>query len=166
MAIRADMKKRSIRSLIAILCGVLLLPLIAWGQAAADKPSAAPAESPALYREARYQPINRRDPFLNPLLLKKSENPLEETPRGPAPPGIAGMYIAQVNLVGTSVGEGTQTAVFLGKDQRVYFLRNRDRLFDGYIKTIAADHVVLVRETHLRSGRILTEEVTKRLRTP
>jgi hypothetical protein len=115
----------------------------------------------------KYNSGNHSDPFLNPNLLKKNlENQNEEEPRGQAPPGIAGMWIAQVKLLGTVYGEGTPTAIFLGTDQRSYFLQESDRLFDGYVKTIDADSVILVRETRFRSGKILTQEVTKRLRTP
>jgi hypothetical protein len=127
----------------------------------------APPESPGAYREARYMGVNRRDPFLNPLLLKKKENPdTEELPRGQALPGIAGMYIAQVTLLGTSVGEDSRTAVFQGTDQRVYFLHTGDRLYDGYVQSVSSDAVLLVRETTFRSGQTVREEVTKRLRTP
>ena len=38
-------------------------------------------------------------------------------------------------------------------------------MFDGYIKAINLDSVLLIRETKMRSGKVLTQEVTKRLRT-
>jgi hypothetical protein len=178
---------------LSVICGVLLLAATAPAQVPARKaPKAArpapskavsakeeaakaardaedPAllESPASYREARYEPMDRRDPFLNPLLLKKKESPgNEELPRGPAVPGIAGMFIGQVKLLGTSVGDDSRTAVFEGTDRRVYFLRAGDRLYDGFVKSIATEAVVLVRETHFKNGTMTTEEITKRLRTP
>jgi hypothetical protein len=58
------------------------------------------------------------------------------------------------------------TAVFLGTDQRSYFLLESDRLYDGYVKKIDAESVILIRETKYRSGKIITQEVIKRLRTP
>ena len=176
------------RSLMSLAIGACLLAA-AWGQAPAGRTSrpapkagkaarpAAPvvkAEKepgylvpPSLYREARYLPSYRRDPFLNPLAAAKKEKAEdEEVPRGPAPPGIAGMRIAEVKLKGTSVGEDSRTAVFEGIDKRVYFLRKGDRLYDGYVKSIATDSVVLVRESLLRSGKTVTLEVTKHVRTP
>lgn len=136
-------------------------------KAAREAEDPALVESPALYREARYEPMSRRDPFLNPLLLKPKEGRTdEELPRGPAVPGIAGMYIGQVRLLGTSIGDESQTAVFEGTDRRVYFLRAGDRLYDGFVKSIGAEAVVLVRETRFRSGNTTNEEITKRLRTP
>jgi hypothetical protein len=74
------------------------------------------------------------------------------------------MYIAQVIFMGTSLREGTYTAVFKGTDKRFYFLHENDRLFDGYLKRVDGDSVTLVRETRMRSGKVEREEVTKRLR--
>ncbi len=125
-------------------------------------------EAPSAVAGVKFNPGNHPDPFLNPNLSskKKVEDPNEEEPRGQAPPGIAGMYIAQVKLLGTVYGEGTPTAVFFGTDQRSYFLQESDRLFDGYVKRIDADAVLLIRETKFRSGKISTQEIMKRLRTP
>ena len=125
------------------------------------------AEAPVLYSSAAYQPDGRRDPFLNPTLSgKKDDNADEEEPRGTPPPGISGMLIAQVKLLGTSFGEDGTVAVFQGPDKRAYFLQERDRLFDGFVKQVGSDFVLLVRETRLRSGKVVTQEVTKQLRTP
>ena len=112
----------------------------------------------------RYQSADRRDPFLNPLLLgKKSDD--EEESRGEPPPGIEGTYLEQAVLVGISRREGARTAVFQGPDRRAYFLQEGDRMFDGYVKTIQDESVLLMRETRLRSGKVLTQEVTKTLRS-
>ncbi len=125
------------------------------------------AEAPTSAIGVKYNPANHPDPFLNPnLFKKKADDPNDEEPRGQAPPGIAGMFIAQVKLLGIVYSEGTPTAVFFGTDQRSYFLQETDRLFDGYVKKIEADSVTLIRETKFRSGKIVTQEVTKRLRTP
>ncbi len=115
----------------------------------------------------RYNSGNRRDPFLNPIPISKkvSTDPNAEAPRGPQPPGIAGMFIGQVRLVGIAHNESI-TAVFEGTDKRAYFLQEKDKLYDGYIKKIDVDSVVLIRETRLMSGKVVTQEVVKRLRTP
>ena len=130
-------------------------------------PAGPPAEAPILHGGTRYESGDRPDPFLNPLLFRKTaENMDEEEPRGQPPPGIAGMYIAQVTLLGTALRDGAKTAIFRGPDQRAYFLQENDKLFDGYVKQIESDSVLLIRQAKLRSGRITTQEVTKRLRTP
>jgi hypothetical protein len=125
------------------------------------------AESPIRTAGVPYQSGNRRDPFLNPLLLAKKEKPVdEEESRGTPPPGIAGTYIAQAVLQGTSVREDARVAIVRGADTRAYFLKEGARLFDGYLKTIERDSITLIRETKMRSGKILTQDVIKRLRTP
>ncbi len=125
------------------------------------------AEVVVPYSSARYDSDNRRDPFFDPTsATRRGENPDEEQPRGEPPPGISGMYIAQVRLIGTSLSDDSEIAVLQGQDRRAYFLQAGDRLFDGYLKEIGIDYALLVRETRLRSGRIVTEAVTKRLRTP
>ncbi|HSW38503.1 MAG TPA: hypothetical protein VLL97_03325 [Acidobacteriota bacterium] len=114
-----------------------------------------------------YRAGNRQDPFFNPTPVKTNSNDQgEEVPRGLPPPGIAGTYIAQAVLEGISVGNTRRTAVVRGADERAFFLREGDRLFDGYLKTINDDSVTFVRETRMRSGKMLTQEVTKRLRKP
>ena len=122
----------------------------------------------ALISGVKFQQTNRRDPFLDLVLLNKNvhRDEDEEVSRGQAPPGIAGMYIAQVKLQGISIREGSQLAVFRGSDNRAYFLQEGDKLFDGFVKKINADSVLLVREAKLRSGKELSQEITKLLRTP
>jgi hypothetical protein len=124
-------------------------------------------ESPTKTTGVLYQSGNRRDPFLNPLLLAKKEKPVdEEESRGTPPPGIAGTYIAQAVLQGTAIRENGRVAIVRGADTRAYFIKEGDRLFDGYVKTIENDSITLIRETKMRSGKILTQDVIKRLRTP
>ena len=127
-----------------------------------------PPESQIKYTNVVYRSGNRRDPFINPLLVKKRDMQSEdvEISRGLPPPGIAGTYIAQAMLQGIASRDTGKVAVFRGADSRAYFLRKGDKLFDGYLKDINDDSVTLVRETKLRSGKILTQDVTKRLRTP
>ena len=124
-------------------------------------------ESPIHFTGVRYNSGNRRDPFLNPLLIKKEQKPVdEELTRGLPPPGIAGTYIAQAVLQGISVRADRRIAVVRGADTRAYFLKEGDRLFDGYLKSIELDSITLVRETKMRSGKTITQDVIKRLRTP
>lgn len=126
-----------------------------------------PLESPIKFSGVPYKSGGRRDPFTNPLLVKKKEKQTEdeEISRGVPPPGIAGTFIAQAVLQGIAMRDNRKVAVFRGADSRAYFIRKGDRLFDGYVKEIFNDSVTLVRETRLRSGKTLTQDVTKRLRT-
>jgi hypothetical protein len=147
---------------------LLLVPSLPGQAARTQPPGMQPRpEAPVLYSAVTFDSESRPDPFLNPLLLAKKNDELEqEEPQGQPPPGIAGMFIGQVRLMGTSVRDDGSTAVFKGTDGRVYFLQEGDRLFDGFLKQIGSEVAHLVRETRLKSGKIVTEDVTKRLRTP
>lgn len=123
-------------------------------------------ESPIQHSGIPYKSSNRRDPFLAPPKPKPNVIIDEEISRGVPPPGIAGTYLAQTFLEGISIRNDRRTAIVRGRDDRAYFLHEGDRLFDGYLKTIQEDSITLVRETIMRSGKKLTQEVTKRLRTP
>lgn len=156
-----------------MLLALLYCPLMS----AANKDTASPesvdktkaeVKPPNQYTVIRYNSGKRPDPFLNPLLVKKSDKRPddEEISRGAPPAGIGGTYIAQATLKGIAIRDSERIAVLLGSDSRAYFLRRGDRLFDGYIKEIQDDSVTLVRETKMKSGKILTQDVIKRLRTP
>jgi hypothetical protein len=160
-------KALSIAGALLLLFPLFLLPPAA-AQQAAPGLSNRMAEAPVKISGIPYKPMNRRDPFLNPLELKKTQKleQDEELSLGLPPPGISGTYIAQAVLQGTSVRKSGRTAIVRGTDGRAYFLKEGDRLFDGYLKTIQVDSITLVRETKMRSGKTLTQDVTKRLRTP
>ena len=124
-------------------------------------------KSPRLnYTGVSYQPGTLRDPFLNPLLKKPGAGGDQEMDRGLPPPGIAGTFIEEAVLKGISISEDGRLAIVIGSGNRAYFLREGDRLFDGYLKVIYRDSIKLIRERKMRSGKIITQEVTKRLRTP
>ncbi len=123
------------------------------------------AESATARAGVRYASLDRRDPFLSPLGTKKGRKADdEEEPRGPVPPGMGGMFISQIALLGIAGQNDKMTAVFRGTDSRAYFLHEGDRFFDGSLTRIRSDFVTLTRETKYRSGKIVKEAVTKRLR--
>jgi len=123
------------------------------------------AERPTARAGIRYVSLDRRDPFLSPLGTKKGrKTDDEEEPRGPVSPGIGGMFISQIALLGIAGQNGNLMAVFRGTDSRAYFLHEGDKFFDGSLTRIGSDFVTLTRETRYRSGKIVREEVTKRLR--
>jgi hypothetical protein len=71
-----------------------------------------------------YDPGGRRDPFRS--LLEQISGI-----KGPRPKGIAGMLIAEVDLVGTVKQNGGDVAFFRGSDNKGYFLKVGDELYDG-----------------------------------
>jgi hypothetical protein len=79
-----------------------------------------------------YDPAGRRDPFRS---LTEIMGPRKA---GPRPPGIAGMLVTEIDLVGTvKDSNGGDVAFFMGSDNKGYFLRVGDEVFDGAL--IAVD---------------------------
>ena len=76
-------------------------------------------------RRFSYDPQERRDPFLS----------LTETVRlddGDKPRGIKGMVISEINLTGiVKDGRGGNMALMMGSDNKGYFLRVGDVVYDG-----------------------------------
>lgn len=78
-----------------------------------------------------YDPGGRRDPF---------RSLFEETvsrKKGPRPRGVAGMLVAEVDLTGiVKDPRGGNLAVFMGSDNKGYFLRVGDEVYDGTLIAI------------------------------
>ena len=158
------------RMILSVLLPVLpVLPALAQDTENADNPD---TDAPIVETIVKpvavfYESSNLKDPFFHPAPPKVAAKPNvdEEIPRGDAPPGIAGTYIEKAGLEGIVIRhDNRRTAIIRGADNRAYFLREGDRLFDGYLETIQDDSVVFVRETFMRSGKTQTEEIPKRLR--
>jgi hypothetical protein len=79
-----------------------------------------------------YDPAGRRDPFLN---LFES---MRMTAEGKRPVGMAGMLVSELDLVGiVKDRSGGDVALVIGSDNKGYFLRVGDNVFDGAV--IAVD---------------------------
>lgn len=113
---------------------------VAPGDAGAPKPAVAAA---------------RRDPFL-PLV--------NEQKAGPAlPPGKAGLVVATVRIDGTVRSPEGMLAVVSNPDQRVYFLREGDRLYDGDVEKIGLDGVTFKENSKDAFGKPVERLITKRI---
>jgi hypothetical protein len=79
-----------------------------------------------------YDPEDRRDPFRSLYdVVKRKE--------GPRPPGIGGMGVDEIDLTGiVEDTDGGYLAYFTGSDNKGYFLRVGDRVFDGTLIAIEA----------------------------
>jgi hypothetical protein len=167
-------RRSSIIGIVAYMVLGFVVAIFPWNTAAAqDVNSSTGSEQTESAKSSRlnyagvsFIPDNRRDPFLDPLLKKKQAAGDQEIDRGLPPPGIAGTYISEAVLKGISIRDTGRLAIVKGAGNRAYFLREGDKLFDGYLKAIHRDSITLVRERKMRSGKIITQEVIKRLRTP
>jgi hypothetical protein len=120
--------------------------------AAAQAPGAAAAPA----NGAKPNEAGKRDPF-QPLVN-------ENKPSGPPlPPGKAGLVVATVRIDGTVRSPEGMMAVVSNPDQRVYFLREGDRLYDGDVEKIGLDGVTFKENSKDAFGKPVERLVTKRI---
>jgi len=106
-----------------------------------------------------YDPAGRRDPF------RSLVDPLNSPQKGPRPRGIAGMLISEVDLVGiVQKGKG-HIAFFNGSDNKGYFLKVGDTLYDGKIINIDRRTGTVLFRQDVNDPRSIKpyRDVTKRL---
>jgi Tfp pilus assembly protein PilP len=116
---------------------------------APDANAAAP--NPAVVKTAA------RDPFV-PLVN-------EHKPGGgaPLPPGKAGLVVATIRVDGAVRSPTGMFAVVTNPDQRVYFLREGDQLYDGDVEKIGLDGVTFKEVSKDAFGKSVEKIVTKRI---
>jgi Tfp pilus assembly protein PilP len=130
--------------------GALVAGLVAVGAAQPRPQSARPqpqSASPQSGRPARavvqrsYDAGGRRDPFVS--LLRSGSDP---SGRGntPRPAGVAGLLVFEVTLRGVMQSPAGFVGLLQGSDGKTHLVRVGDRLFDGLVRSIAADALVLL----------------------
>lgn len=123
------------------------------------KSSAAPAK-PAQDANAPAKPViaeaGKRDPFAPLVNEHKTGGP-------PLPPGKAGLVVATVQVTGTVSSPNGMLAVVSNPDQRVYFLREGDKLYDGDVEKIGLDGVTFKENARDAFGKQVERTVTKRI---
>lgn len=103
----------------------------------------------------------KRDPF-NPLLGSNTGKEGAAVPER-LPPGKAGLMIGTLRIDGLVRGAGGMIAVVSNPQQRVYFLREGDRIFDGQVTRITMEAVSFQQTGRDAFGNSLEHEVTRRL---
>jgi hypothetical protein len=101
--------------------------------------------------------VGKRDPFV-PLVTDKKDTGAEHLP-----PGKAGIVIASVRVDGTVRSGNGMIAVVSNPDQRVYFIREGDRLYDGDVEKISLDGVTFKEDSKDAFGKPVERIVTKRI---
>ena len=128
--------------------------------APAPKPAPAVAAGPAgaAPSEKLAAAGRRRDPF-SPLINERKEL------AGPEhlPPGKGGLVITSVRVDGTVQSEAGMIAVLSNADQRTYFVREGDRLYDGEVEKIGLDGVTFRQDSKDAFGKPVERVVTKRI---
>jgi hypothetical protein len=126
-------------------------------QVTAQKPSAKkPAAGAAAGTQQTAAPAAaHRDPFLSLLAMRKAGPPL--------PPGKAGLVIAQIRVDGIVKAQNGMIAVVSNPQQRTYFVREGDRLYDGEVEKISLEGVIFRESSKDAFGKPVEREVSKRL---
>lgn len=127
--------------------------------AAPAKPAAAAvgAPAPAPAEDKKFAMEGKRDPFV-PLINTSKGGPNEHLP-----PGKAGLEISTVHVDGTVQSQGGMIAVVSNPEQRVYFVREGDRLYDGDVEKISLDGVTFRENSKDAFGKPMERDVTKRI---
>jgi hypothetical protein len=103
--------------------------------------------------------VSRRDPF--DTLLSKAR-PGNEPPEN-LPPGKAGLIVETLRINGIVNSPTGMIAVVSNSQQRVYFLRDGDKLYDGAVQKISLDGITFTEAGKDAFGKPLERTVTKNL---
>ena len=146
---------------------LLLAASVSWAQVPSPPAPGAPAAPPEINVPTplppggggySYNPQGRRDPFVS--LLKPVT--ADQGP-GKRPPGINGFLIQEVALKGIVKDAKGYTAMLLGTDNRSYFVKVGQRLFDGVITAIDATTVTFRQEVTDPLSTVKSRDVKKTL---
>lgn len=126
---------------------------------AEKKPATAAAKTPVEKPAEEKILVGRRDPF-DPLLNKPAAG--AGTPQV-LPPGKAGLVVGLLQVDGIIGGAHGMIAIVSNPQQRVYFLREGDKLYDGSVQHITIESVSFQEVGKDAFGKPMERQVTKRL---
>jgi Tfp pilus assembly protein PilP len=108
-----------------------------------------------------YDPEGRRDPFVSLVGRGAAVRGSAEAKR---PTGLAGLSVAEVTLRGTVRSREGFVAILQGADQRAYIVRPGDKLFDGTVRAVSQNDIVILQQVNDPLSLEKQREVRKVLR--
>src|SRR4030095_2270576 len=105
------------------------------------------------------QRIARRDPFESLVGRQQAQDALAKN----LPPGKAGLQVGTLRLDGIVRAPNGMIAVVANPQQRTYFLREGDKLYDGTVEKISMEGVTFHEEGKDEFGKPVERQVSKRL---
>jgi len=137
------------------------------GKPAAAKPAAGKSKSatPSAKTVSEKKPaeseqrIARRDPFESLVGRQQAQDALAKN----LPPGKAGLQVGTLRLDGIVRAPNGMIAVVANPQQRTYFLREGDKLYDGTVEKISMEGVTFHEEGKDAFGKPVERQVSKRL---
>jgi Tfp pilus assembly protein PilP len=148
-----------------VFAAVASLPVLAQQPAPAPAAPAAatPPALPSPPPNFQYNPEGRRDPFVD--LVNRGTDPVRGTSASAKrPEGVAGLETGALTVRGIMQSRGAFLAMVAGPDGKVYTVRAGDKLFDGVVRTITAQAVVILQEVNDPLSLEKQREVRKFLR--
>src|SRR5215831_2748145 len=103
--------------------------------------------------------IARRDPFESLVGRQQAQDALAKS----LPPGKAGLQVSTLRLNGIVRAPNGMIAVVENPQQRTYFLREGDKLYDGTVEKISMEGVTFHEEGKDAFGKPVERQVSKRL---
>lgn len=159
------------RTLVLFIASVSLAARAA-AQAATPPPvpasaAAAPAQAPAPDLPTppanfSYSPEGRRDPFLN---LSRRGTVAAVPASSARPSGAAGLLVDELVVRGIVRSEGAYVAMVAGPSKQSFTVRAGTKLFDGTVRAITPDAVVIMQQVTDPLSLQKQREVRKPLRT-
>jgi Tfp pilus assembly protein PilP len=135
-----------------------LAPTFAQEPAAPAAPQAAEPEANAGYS---YDPAGRRDPFIS---LVRRGNDSAKNDASTRPAGLAGISVGELTLRGTMQAREGYVALVQGPDLKTYIVKPGDKVFDGTIRAITNNAMVLMQQVNDPLSLEKEREVRKVLR--
>jgi hypothetical protein len=144
------------------------LPQAAMGAAgkAAQASKPAPQKSENQPSRSASMESGRRDPFyVPPPPTTGGPRAQGEGASGPLPAGKRGLLISELKLEGIVRQEANNTmiAVVANPQNRAYFLRENDAVYDGVVSKITPDSIYFTERYRQPDGHEASREVIKRL---
>ena len=157
--------------LLPVVATALALSLSPIGLRAQAPANAVPAPSPAAPTAAlpapppnfQYDAEGRRDPFLD-LVNRGTDAVRGANAAAKRPDGVPGLETSAMVVKGILQSRGAWLAMVSGADGKVFTVRAGDKLFDGVIRTITAQAVVILQEVNDPLSLQKQREVRKFLR--
>jgi len=118
----------------------------------------APAKAKAA-QPAAVQRVARRDPFEALVSKNRGGSGINEN----LPPGKAGLMVSTLRLDGLVRGPNGMIAVVSNPQQRTYFLREGDKLYDGRVERITLEAATFHETGKDAFGKPIERQVVKRL---
>jgi len=162
------MRVRHTDTRLVLLALLAAAPLLAGQPPSQPSPSPSQTPAPPTSRTDQlieppgfaYTPEGRRDPFVS--LLGRGTGVRGQASARPA--GLAGLAVGEVTLRGTVRSREGYVAILQGADQKAYIVRPGDKLFDGTVRSVTQNDVVILQQVNDPLSLEKQREVRKVLR--